>query len=112
MELYLNNKLKTYGTPVQVKSTIQRIKETNNWSDFLYNYPYGTHINPFFITKIVEEYYENLPEPTFAEKNGLVFIEEKIINTYNPLFDQTGQELWYVYKDKSGNIFKHTEPYN
>ena len=103
--------LKTYGTPDMVKATIQRIKEKNNWGDFIDNYPYdGTHINPHSITKIVVDYYDNSThKPTFAEKNGLVFVEEKIIETYNPLFELYGEQIVYIYKDNSGNIFKRTE---
>ena len=56
--------LEKFGTEGQVESTIQRIKNKNNWDDFLYNYPYGTLLNPHAIKQIVTNYYKDRPTPT------------------------------------------------
>jgi len=65
--------LEKFGTAGQVKSTIQRIKETNNWDDFLYKYPYGTHINPHTIKQIVTNYYNTKDRPTNEPTNEPTF---------------------------------------
>jgi len=60
----LEKMLTPFGPKEQVESTIQRIKNKNNWDDFLHNYPYGTLLNPHAIKQIVTNYYKDRPTPT------------------------------------------------
>lgn len=60
----LAQQLTGYGTPEQITNTVQRLKEKKNWNEFLANYPYGSHIQPYNIKKIVENYYASRPGPT------------------------------------------------
>lgn len=46
--------MRTYGTFEQVKHTIERWYITQNWDNFIKNYPYGNCINPYSIKEILE----------------------------------------------------------
>jgi len=107
----LNKALQGYGTPIQIEKTVNRIMEKENWKDFIdHRYPYGTHINPYSIKNIVEDYYNkqsniNTHTTTDNEKKPK-YIRSEYTNIFNPYLEASRCAYFDIYEDENGNELK------
>ena len=44
----------TFGSEKQINNTIERLREKDNWEDFLKDYKYGDLLNPYAVKSIME----------------------------------------------------------
>jgi hypothetical protein len=99
--------IRTYGTTEMVNATIDKLRKSNTWDDFIKEYPYGKAIIPHSIKNVIikHDYYSELtptptPTPTFEERRPKD--TDVIVGTKpNYHYDDNGVNL--LFKDHHSN---------